>query len=187
MVKFYYKDTPHNFFHIPKTGGTSISYGLQENFTTELFWKNYKEQYRLGSQHLSYNHYKKYVDVNDMNFAVVRDPVARINSLYKNFLVKDTTKHNSFTQWFSRIEKDDPHILCSQIDILKDGTYDLYHFDSLYLLEDYLQIKLPVKNKINLETNITVEEKEFIKYHYREDYKLLEYIIPLQLVRGLKI
>lgn len=175
MIKFHYKNQIHNFFHIPKTAGTSISFLIQDNFKHELIWEIYEKDYNLGSQHLSYSFFKKHVSPGDINFAVVRSPVDRIVSLYKNFAAKGY-EYKSFLDWFWHIKKHSPHILKSQYNLLKGGKYIFYNFDSLYLLENYLELKLPRYNVIELPLKIEKKEIKFIKRYYQEDFQLLEYI-----------
>ena len=45
MVKFKYKTKIHNFFHLPKTGGTSISFFIQDKFEYDLVWKLYEKEF----------------------------------------------------------------------------------------------------------------------------------------------
>lgn len=175
MIKFKYKNKIHNFFHIPKTAGTSISFLVQDHFECELIWELYQKDYRMGSQHLSYSFFKKHVDPTDLNFAVVRSPVDRIVSLYKNFEAKGH-QYKSFLDWFWQIKKDSPHILKSQYNMLKGGKYIFYNFDSLDRLENYLELKLPRHNVIELPLTIEKREIKFIKRYYEEDFQLLEYI-----------
>src|SRR6056300_1645838 len=148
MIKFTYQGKQHNFFHIPKTAGTSVFYLLEENFKTELVWQSYIKQYKLGSQHLSYEQYKPHILPSDINFTILRNPVDRIVSLYKNFIVNDIKDYESFLDWYLITKKINPHILKSQRELLKGGDFLIFHFDNLCLLEDYLNLKLPRYNVI---------------------------------------
>mgnify|MGYP003971708307 FL=1 len=176
MVKFKYKTKIHNFFHLPKTGGTSISFFIQDKFEYDLVWKLYEKEFPLGSQHLDYNHYSNHVSSNDLNFTVVRNPVDRIVSLYKNFIAKDTNNYNSFTDWFNITARTTPHILKSQSSILKGGTFKFFNFDNMSLLENYFDAELPKYNVIDLVVQMDDNEVDFIKKYYLEDFQLLEYI-----------
>ena len=78
MVKFELKGKTHNFFHIPKTGGTSLIEGV--------IWNNFKyfhmfelfPEYTLGPNHLSYREYEEVGAVlpDDINITIVREPIA---------------------------------------------------------------------------------------------------------------
>ena len=175
MVRFYNNNKIYNFFHIPKTAGTSISGAIKENFKYEFIWKNCKSNYPIGSQHLGYDFYKQYVNLDDINFAVVRNPVDRISSLYNNFIVKDTTQYSSFTEWFNVIINLYPHILESQRSIIGTGNIQLFDYNNLHRLEVFLGVKLPKLNVLAKISSLTSNEVEFIKNYYKEDYQLLEY------------
>ena len=175
MVRFHNNNKVYNFFHIPKTAGTSISNAIKENFEYEFIWKNYKTNYPIGAQHLGYDLYKHYVHIDDINFAVVRNPVDRISSLYNNFITKDTTRYSSFTEWFSVIMNRYPHILESQKNIISDGNIKLFDYNNLHRLETFIGVQLPKLNVLAKISSLTNNEIAFIKNYYKEDYQLMEY------------
>lgn len=175
MIKFYNNDIVYNFFHIPKTAGTSVSSAIKENFDYEFMWKKYKPDYPTGAQHLSYEFYKDYVQPTDINFAVVRNPVDRISSLYNNFIINDTRHYNSFTEWFDIMSNTYPHILESQQTIIGTGDIRLFNYTELHWLEIFLGVKLPKLNVLRKAALLTSNEVRFLKNHYQEDYQLLEY------------
>ena len=175
MVKFYNNNKVYNFFHIPKTAGTSISTAIKQNYEYEFIWKNYKIKYPIGAQHLGYNFYKQYVHLDDINFAVVRNPVDRISSLYNNFVIKDTKQYSSFTEWFDIISNIYPHILKSQKSIIGNSNIQLFDYTKLHWLEIFLEVKLPKLNVLKSSSFLTSNAVEFLKNYYKEDYQLLEY------------
>jgi hypothetical protein len=178
MIKFNHNNKVYNFFHIPKTAGTSISNVIKNNFEYEFIWKKYKQDYSIGFQHLSYKTFEKHVDSDDINFAVIRHPVDRIVSLYKNFIVKD--KYQSFTDWYESITVSAPHILKSQKEILEGGKFILYKFDNLKPLEKELNVTLPMLNVIEDITKIDQHEVDLILSRYSEDFEVLERINHVQ-------
>lgn len=187
MVKFKYNGQVYNFFHLPKTAGTSISFAIQEKYEYNLVWQMYENKFPLGSQHLDFAHYNAHVDPSDINFTVVRDPVKRIVSLYKNFVAKDKVKYRSFTDWFNQTLKSAPHILKSQTAMLKGGTFRFFQFDNLQPLEEYFDIHLLRYNEIECKTYVTDNELKFINQKYSEDFQLLEYTSSLPPTRVLTV
>lgn len=171
MIKFNHNNKVYNFFHIPKTAGTSISNVIKNKFEYEFIWKRYKQDYDIGFQHLSYKTFEEHVDPNDINFAVVRQPVDRIVSLYKNFIVKD--KYQSFTDWYESITVSAPHILKSQKEILSGGKFILFKFNNLKPLEKELNVTLPMLNVIEKNITITKHEVDLILERYSEDLEVL--------------
>lgn len=178
MVKFELKGKTHNFFHIPKTGGTSLIEGV--------IWNNFKyfhmfelfPEYTLGPNHLSYREYEEVGAVlpDDINITIVREPIARVISFYKNFVVKDTRDHDSFTEWFSYMKETYPYLIRSQKQILTGGKYLIFNFDRIHEIEEYLGQKLPFKNVINYDVQVTNDEVDHLKEYYQEDFEMLEHI-----------
>jgi hypothetical protein len=73
-------DTKEVFIHIPKTGGTTVTYSL----------KNWKTVYGVSNTHTSIEQFKeKVVDSEKYKFyTFVRNPYIRFNSMYKYLLLR---------------------------------------------------------------------------------------------------
>jgi hypothetical protein len=172
------------FIHIPKTGGSSINYFLEnKNFN------NWNKTYPYGHDPYFLLEKNNINIENAFTFSVVRNPYTRIYSYYKHF-----NKHNminiSFECFLELLYADcyfpkTPLIKYNQCYYLKSisGKINLkkiYYFENLSELEKDFNIHLPHINK----GNYSAEEyyKDYtelcickVQEIYNEDFKTLGY------------
>ena len=116
--------------HIPKTGGTTVTFHLKTQDTTcRLFW-NYDDGYDLA--HITCKDVDKFIDMNSIHgykwYVIVRNPYDRIYSAYVHIIKNKRLKNLNFTDFLldlnTNIKKWGVHTLpmvtfCSMDDVIK--------------------------------------------------------------------
>jgi len=190
------------FAHVPKTGGTSVQIYLQRRFGDLLLLGRHRDAATKGTSlivsatHLSALDLEELLPAHlDASFAIVRDPIKRMQSEFQFQKGTSRASRASFSTWLRLMifaAKHDPRVYDNHIrpqsDLLPAGTKifkleegidSIIPFLDGILSEEDPQIEIPhlLKSKRE-EISISRQDVRLIEDYYKSDYDNFSYPKP---------
>lgn len=178
ILRFKYHDTQHNFIWAPKCSGTNLWKHLRKNYGAINLGDKYNTYKNITHYPFSFFEERNEVNVNEVNFTIIRDPLDRLQSFYKTALKESyfDLRNHTIDQIIEIGENHRYYQVMPHADRLpKDCS--LYHIDNLQDLEQYLNLKITSTqhNKSDQpQHQFSEREIDFIYKYYKKDFDLIE-------------
>lgn len=180
-----------NYWGIPKCANTSVKYALMDRDLDNINSKKpYAWIHNTGIQ--NYIDPSRAISNNCINFTLVRNPISRTLSLYRDIVFK----RNKKLSVAKKFNIDGSETLHDFLDILEQNIDKNPHFypqsnfisnnnillvDNIFKLEEinqlekFLQRDIPLTNATNNKITFNSEHTKRIKNLYNTDFDLLQY------------
>lgn len=181
------------FIHIPKNGGTTVKRWLERNniefvLGRQKKWCAEREKIKYKGTHRKAINW---VDEGIPKFAVVRNPYSRFVSYYTYALKTDPDWGVSFEEFVADKKIDVPVNVPNQWFLQKSWLVDslgniivdhIFHLENLEPdIQKFFNVNDPIKEENvsrieNYQSYYTEETKKIIYEHFKEDFKLFNYV-----------